>query len=638
MVRCDANTTYDERTATVTIKMEELFQIVTIKQPANLGIVLATQLYDLASDARTLEITVQANVQYSVAISGNWIKQTGTKGLTTDKLTFSIEENKTYDSREGKITIKSQNSSVQDQVITVRQAQKDALIIKDTSFDMPYGGGEIEVKVEANVEFEVKPDVDWIHYVETKALSNSTIRMTVDENPTYENRSGKIEVKQKNGELSHTITVNQAQRIAVTSVELDKTSLKINVGDSETLVATVKPDNATDKTVTWTSSDEAIATIDETGKVTAVKEGSATITAKAGEKTAECKVTVLVAVTSVELNKTTLSIIEGESETLTATVKPDNATDKTVIWTSSDEKIATVKDGKVTAVKVGEATITATAGDKTTECKVTVTPVPVSSVSLNYTSLELTEGETAKLEATVLPDNAADKTVTWSTSDYGIARVNDKGKVTAMKEGTASITAQAGDKTAVCTVVVKAKAYIPVDNISLNKTELVLLAELSEQLFVTITPYNASDQSVSWSSSDTSIATVDEVGKVTAVKEGSATITVKAGDKTAECKITVNNNIILVAGVSVNPNSLTLQIGESAVLTATVFPDDATDKTVSWVSSAPEVMTVNADGKVTAVKSGGANIFAYAGSTYAVCTVVVPVDPGESEGIGYEQY
>lgn len=291
-IRCNENTTYEDRSATITITMEELSQMVTVKQPANLGIVIPTKSYDLASDARSIEVEVQSNVQYTVSISDNWIKQTGTKGLTTNKLTFSIEENKTYDSREGKITIKPNEGNVQEQVISVKQAQKDALIVKDTSFDMPYGGGEIEVKVEANVSFDVKPSEDWIHYVETKALSGSTVRLKVDENPTYSAREGKIEIKQKNGTLSHTLTVKQAGRIAVTSIELNKKSLTLKEGESETLTATVKPNNATDKTVTWTSSDDTVATVDESGKVTAVKKGTATITAKAGEKSATCSVVV----------------------------------------------------------------------------------------------------------------------------------------------------------------------------------------------------------------------------------------------------------------------------------------------------------------------------------------------------------
>lgn len=291
-VRCGANTTYEDRTATVTIKMEELTQTVSMRQPANLGIVLPTQSYNLESDGRTINVEVQANVQYTVSTSVDWIKQTGTKGLTSTTYIFSVEENQTYDAREGTITIKSQNSSVADQVITVKQAQKDALIVKDKSFDMPYGGGEIEFKVEANVDFDVKPDVDWIHYLETKALSNSTVRLSVDENPTYEAREGKIEIKQKNGSLSHTITVKEAGRIAVISITLDQTRLTLKPEETATLVATVKPDNATDKTVTWSSSDTSIASVDENGTVTAIKDGTTTITAEAGEKSATCTIVV----------------------------------------------------------------------------------------------------------------------------------------------------------------------------------------------------------------------------------------------------------------------------------------------------------------------------------------------------------
>ena len=291
-VRCSANTTYEDRTATVTITMEELSQKVTVRQPANKGIVLPTQSYDLQSSAKTIEVTVQANVDYTVETSVNWIKQTGTKGLTSKTLTFSIEENKTYDAREGKITIKPTQAGVAEQVISVKQAQKDALIVEKTSYDMPFGGGEIEIKVEANVAFDVTPNVEWLHHVSTKALSTSTVLIKVDENATYSAREGKIEIAQQNGTLKHTITVKQAGRIAVTSVELDQTSLTLKPEETVTLVATVKPDNATDKTVTWTSSDTSIATVDETGKVTAIKDGSATITAAAGEKKAECKVEV----------------------------------------------------------------------------------------------------------------------------------------------------------------------------------------------------------------------------------------------------------------------------------------------------------------------------------------------------------
>lgn len=374
-IRCSENTTYEDRSATITITMEELTQTVTVKQPANLGIVIPTQSFNLASDARSIEVEVRANVQYSVSVSDNWIKQTGTKGLTSNKLIFSVEENETYDARSATITIKPQNATVQEQVISVKQAQKDALIVKDTSFDMPYGGGEIEVKVEANVSFDVKPSEDWIHYVETKALSGSTVRLKVDENATFSAREGKIEIKQKNGTLSHTLTVKQAGRIAVTSIELNKTSLTLKEGASETLTATVKPDNATDKTVTWSSSAPNIATVDEAGNVTAVAKGEATITAQAGEKTAKCTVTVYkdIPVTSIELDKNTLSLVVGDEATLKATVKPEDTTFKTVTWTSSNTSIATVdENGKVVAVAQGTSTVTASCGDKKASCEIVV--------------------------------------------------------------------------------------------------------------------------------------------------------------------------------------------------------------------------------------------------------------------------
>ena len=291
-VRSEANTSYEDRSATVTIRMEDLSHTVTVKQSANVSMVLSTQSFDLTSGAQSIDVTVQANVDYTVSVSDSWIKQIGTKALTSRTLTFSVEENTSYDERSATITIKPSDSSVAEQVVTVRQAQKDAMIVEDATFNLPYGGGGVAVNVEANVSFDVKSGADWIHYVETKALNTSTIYLTVDENSTYSAREGKVEITQKGGSLKHTVTIKQAGQVAVTSIELNYGELMLNEGESEILVATVRPEDASNKTVTWRSNNNEVATVDEHGCVTALKMGMTWITAEAGTQYASCLVRV----------------------------------------------------------------------------------------------------------------------------------------------------------------------------------------------------------------------------------------------------------------------------------------------------------------------------------------------------------
>ncbi len=279
--------------------------------------------------------------------------------------------------------------------------------------------------------------------------------------------------------------------IIVTSVSLDNTSLSLEIGESYTLVVTVSPSNATDKSITWSSTNSSVAAVSD-GKVTAKSEGTTTITAEAHNgKTASCTVTVnepapeVIEVTSVSLNKTSLTLEIGESETLTATVLPSNATDKSVTWTSSDKSVVTVINGRITAVGAGAATITATTSNgKTASCSVTVNePAPeiieVTSVSLNKTSLTLEIGESETLTATVLPSNATDKSVTWTSSDLSVATVED-GKVTAIGSGIATITATTSNgKMAICRVTVNAAVpeITQVEGATIDGTDIFMLVD-----------------------------------------------------------------------------------------------------------------------------------------------------------------
>ncbi len=264
-------------------------------------------------------------------------------------------------------------------------------------------------------------------------------------------------------------------------------------------------------------------------------------------------------VTGVSLNKTTATLTVGDTETLTATVSPDDATDKTVTWLSSDTAVATVENGVVTAVGSGSAniTVTTTDGSKMASCAVTVnaaTPsvVNVTGVEINKTSTTLTVGGTETLTATVSPDDATDKSVKWSSDNTSVATVDANGKVTAVAEGTATITVTAtngtentsDDKTATCAVTVNAAtpSVVNVTGVEINKTSTTLTVGGTETLTATVSPDDATDKSVMWSSDNTSVATVDANGKVTAVAAGTATITVTTidGSKTATCSVTVN--------------------------------------------------------------------------------------------------
>jgi len=256
----------------------------------------------------------------------------------------------------------------------------------------------------------------------------------------------------------------QPAAVAVTGVALNKTTLALTVGASEALTATVAPSSATNKAVTWSTSNAAIATVNN-GTVTGVAAGTATITATTqdGNRTATCAVTVTpVAVTGVSLNKTATTIAVGGTETLVATVAPSNAGNKGVTWTTSNAAIATVNNGTVTGVAAGTATITATTqdGNKTATCAVTVTPanVPVTGVTLDKASLALNVGASETLTATVEPSNATNKAINWSTSNASVATVSN-GTVTAIAAGTATITVttQDGNKTATCVVTVSVR-------------------------------------------------------------------------------------------------------------------------------------------------------------------------------------
>ncbi len=357
--------------------------------------------------------------------------------------------------------------------------------------------------------------------------------------------------------------------VPVTGVALDKTSVTLDVGESAQLTPVIAPTNATNKNVSWMSTDPSVATVSG-GSVKAVGYGAASIivTTEDGSKTAACTVTVAkpsTPVTGITLNKSSMTLTVGASDSLIANVQPADATNRTVNWSSSDSKVVVVNNGAVTAVAEGTAVIVATTaeGGFTATCTVKVdkapdVPVPVQGITLDKSTIALDAGKTQTLVVSIIPSNATNKGVNWSSSNNNIATVSN-GIVTAVAPGSAEITATTidGNKTATCTVVVSA---VSVSGVNLNKGSMTIETGKSERLVANVLPDNASNKSVTWSSSNSSVATVDSNGNVKAQSVGSATITVKTldGGYTAACDVTVkeaspqsSDNTMLYLGIVV---------------------------------------------------------------------------------------
>lgn len=267
--------------------------------------------------------------------------------------------------------------------------------------------------------------------------------------------------------LSDTCTVTVTN--PVTAFALDQSSVTVAKGDETTVTCIVTPSDADAYTITCSSSNPSVATANVSGNkiiISGVAKGDGTIitvtltrTADGATFTKTCTVNVTVPLTGISLNKTTLNLVKGANEaneTLTVTPSPVDASTSGLVWSSSNNNVATVNNGKVTAVGNGTATITAKIGNISASCTVNVT-TSVTGVSLNKTSLELEKGASSTLVATVAPTDASNKNVIWKSSDSNVATVDSSGKVTAKGVGTATVTVTTvdGEKTATCTVTVK---------------------------------------------------------------------------------------------------------------------------------------------------------------------------------------
>ncbi len=419
-------------------------------------------------------------------------------------------------------------------------------------------------------------------------------------------------------------------RIPITGVSLDKTELEMFEGKEYALTVSSVPENASNQNVTWVSDNEAVATVDENGIITAHTMGEATITCTSEEKStlqAQCSVTVKKPVNGVMMDIDEAELYKGDTLQLSATILPADATDPSVKWQSDNEEVATVSaDGTVLAVGYGTARITCTATDQSlysATCEVTVYE-KISTITITE-SCNVGVGQNVQLTAIANIELERTKGVEWQSSDTNIATVDSAGTVQGIKGGNVIIYCIAKDDE-----TIKAQCEVQViqmvESVTLNYTTKELYAGQTFLLSPSILPANANDKSVKWQSSHDSVATISEDGVVSAVGYGKVTITCTATDANtakATCIVTVYEKI---SSITLNRSSLSLEEEQYGKLTATVVPTIDNTKGIYWQSSDSEVASIDSNGKIIAKKAGTAVISCVAkdgSGVTASCTVTV---------------
>ena len=412
------------------------------------------------------------------------------------------------------------------------------------------------------------------------------------------------------------------KEVKVQQITLTPSASSVVVGESLQIAAKVLPENATNTTLKWKITPENILKPTAApGQFTAQQVGEALVRAEAADGsgiTAECKVVVKPRlVQSISLNATQKELIIGDSFTLTATLSPENATNRNVIWKLvSGNAISLSNTGVIQAKQVGEALVRAETADGsgiTAECKVVVKPRLVQAISLNATQKNLIIGDSFTLTATHSPENATNHNVIWKLVSGDAISLSNTGVIQAKKVGEALVRAEAADGsgiTAECKVVVKPRL---VQTISLNSTKKDLLVGESFALTATVMPENATNRNVIWKLVSGDAISLSNTGVIQAKKVGEALVRAEAADGSsisAECKVVVKPR--LVQAISLKLEKDTVAVGEHFTVTADVLPKNATNSTLQWSVSAPLLLKHLGAGSFEALKTGSATITAQA--------------------------
>ena len=425
----------------------------------------------------------------------------------------------------------------------VNIGEKDTVNI---TWKLPFGmpaENKIAVERETPVSLHMLTPPDKLEYITGEKLSLKGMRIEAVYADGYKREptaykvedialtAGKhtIAVTYHGAKTSFVVTVKD---IPVSSLKLDQNNVVLRPKESVQLQENIQPANATDKSVSWKSDNPAVASVDEKGRVTALKNGTAVISAvmKNGLR-AECKITVKIAVDYVQLDSTYKDVYVTQTGQLNATVYPEDATNKKVKWRSTNTSVVSVdQTGHYKALKSGFAYIYATSEDNEhieRFCEINVNVPPVE-VNIQESSLNLKRGQSYQLNYTAYSPTGVDVAFKWESVDPKIASVNQKGVITALREGVISITLNSSYYNGGDMVLVTVTN--PVSALKMNKTSANMTKGSYLQLSASVSPSDASNKGLTWTSSNKNILTVSSSGKVYAKGFGTATITAQAKD------------------------------------------------------------------------------------------------------------
>lgn len=470
-------------------------------------------------------------------------------------------------------------------------------------------------------QFTIVPEVlpvDALNKNVTYVSSNTSIA-TVDENGVVTAVMG--------GECDIIVTTEERHLKAIchitvkeylSTITLDRTFSYINIGDFTDLIATTTTDTATNKNIVWRTANSGIASVDQTGRVTAVAYGTTVITAVAedgGGATATCVITVVEPVRSISLSRNELRMISGDTYILNATVSPSNASVKTLRWESTDTSVATVDaDGEITAVAGGKCRIYAYSTDGneiSAYCTVYVTDVTnATSIALNSSAITIKVGENRTLTAKSTPTEITEE-LGWYSTDTGIVTVDQLGNIKGIAEGTANIVVygKTSGVEGICKVTVES-SVIKATAIKINSSEITMLTGKTRTLVIRLLPTN-STEGVKWYSTDTSVVVVDSNGKISTVGPGHAEVIAVSGTTGLEASCIVHS-------MAISRSAVTLQQYDPFMLYV-----DGAPSAVSWRTNNPRVATVSSTGEVIGRKEGTTTITATVDGKTLTCTVTI---------------